>query len=128
MAPSEPRTGRLRIQGTTLDGDAAESIWLKVLDDMTVNHLTAQKGIELEALKNVTVKQLTAPEHILVKAAGKVIAGSIGNDDVHATTKKLDMIAEQIAEDTSYLKVKGYGSEAELETAGENHDRRVYPG
>ncbi len=105
----------LKVQGTTLDGDAAESIWLKVLDDMTVNHLTAQKGIELEALKNVTVKQLTAPEHILVKAAGKVIAGSIGNDDVHATTKKLDMIAEQIAEDTSYLKVKGYGSEAELE-------------
>ena len=105
----------LKVEGTTLDGDAAESIWLKVLDDMTVNHLTAQKSIELEALKNVTVKQLTAPEHILAKAAGKVIAGSIGNDDVHATTKKLDIIAEQIAEDTSYLKVKGYGSEAELE-------------
>lgn len=124
-----------KAEGTTLNA-TAENIWMKTLNEMTVNQMTAQKSINLEALKNVTVNQMTAqnitmkgagdvtvkklsaPEYIKLNTTGKVIAGSIGTNDVHVTTRKLDITAGQIADDTNYLRVKGYaeaGNQTELE-------------
>ena len=86
----------LKVKADTLDADAAKNIWMKSIGSTTVNHLTA-------------------PESIQFTATDKMTAGAIAANEVHVTTKKLDITAKQIAEDTNYLKVKGYGSDAELE-------------
>ena len=86
----------LKVKADTLDADAAKNIWMKSIGSTTVNHLTA-------------------PESIQFTATDKMTAGAIAANEVHVTTKKLDITAKQIAEGTNYLKVKGYGSDAELE-------------
>ena len=89
----------LKVKADTLDADAAKNIWMKSIGSTTVNHLTA-------------------PESIQFTATDKMTAGAIAANEVHVTTKKLDITAKQIAENTNYLRVKGYaetGNQTELE-------------
>lgn len=79
----------LKVKADTLDADAAKNIWMKSIGSTTVNHLTA-------------------PESIQFTATDKMTAGAIAANEVHVTTKKLDITAKQIAENTNYLRVKGY--------------------
>lgn len=83
------------------------------ITDLTADSINAQAATTITAgiTGDITVKRLDAPESISLTVNGMLNADRITDDEVHVTTKKLDITAGQIAADEQPLKVKGTANE-----------------